>query len=175
MSEKREYPVRPLIGVGAIIVDHGRVVLVKRGHPPLAGEWSIPGGVLEVGETLREGVIREAREETGLTVEPLELLGVFDRVLRQQAASIRRLWCRRKDLLGPLADLQERRHFVALHALWIDGLAADHLLEPARFEIAREWFRLTEHPGKLGPVVCQPSQFITPCAQVQSPHAIAPT
>jgi 8-oxo-dGTP diphosphatase len=82
MPEKREYPDRPLIGVGAIIVDHDRVVLVKRGHPPLAGEWSIPGGALEVGETLREGVIREAREETGLLVEPLDLLGVFDRVLR---------------------------------------------------------------------------------------------
>jgi len=88
MSEKREYPERPLIGVGAIIVDHGRVVLVKRGHPPLAGEWSIPGGVLEVGETLREGVIREAREETGLTVEPLELLGVFDRVLRDDRGEV---------------------------------------------------------------------------------------
>jgi len=81
----REYPERPLIGVGAIIIEGNRVVLVKRGHPPLAGEWSIPGGVLEVGETLREAAVREAREETGLTVEPGELLGVFDRVLRDAA------------------------------------------------------------------------------------------
>lgn len=72
----------PLVGVGAIIVEDDRVVLVKRGHPPLAGEWSIPGGVLEVGEILREAAVREAMEETGLTVEPGELLGVFDRVLR---------------------------------------------------------------------------------------------
>ena len=79
---KREYPDSPLVGVGAIIVEGDRVVLVKRGHPPLAGEWSIPGGVLEVGETLREAAVREAMEETGLTVEPGELLGVFDRVLR---------------------------------------------------------------------------------------------
>ena len=79
---KREYPDSPLVGVGAIIIDHGRVLLVKRGHPPLAGEWSIPGGVLELGETLREAAIREAREETCLTVETSELLGVYDRVLR---------------------------------------------------------------------------------------------
>ena len=79
---RREYPETPLIGVGAIIVENGRVLLVKRGHPPLAGEWSIPGGVLEVGELLREAAIREAKEETGLTVEPGEILGVFDRLIR---------------------------------------------------------------------------------------------
>jgi mutator protein MutT len=78
---KREYPDQPLVGVGAVIVEAGRVLLVKRGHPPLAGEWSIPGGVLEVGETVREAAVREALEETGLTVEPGDLLGVFDRVL----------------------------------------------------------------------------------------------
>ncbi len=78
----REYPDRPFIGVGAIIVEDGRVLLVKRGHEPLTGEWSIPGGVLELGETVRQGVAREALEETGLIVEPLELLGVFDRVVR---------------------------------------------------------------------------------------------
>ncbi|HEX6504441.1 MAG TPA: NUDIX hydrolase [Terriglobales bacterium] len=79
---KREYPEAPLIGVGAIIIENGRVLLVKRAHPPLVGEWSIPGGVLEVGELLREAAIREAKEETGLTVEPGEILGVFDRLIR---------------------------------------------------------------------------------------------
>src|SRR5438477_11652503 len=78
----RESTDRPFIGVGAIIVKNGRVLLVKRGHEPLTGEWSIPGGILELGETVRQGVAREALEETGLTVEPLELLGVFDRVVR---------------------------------------------------------------------------------------------
>ena len=82
---KREYPDSPLVGVGAIIIDAGRVLLVKRGHPPLAGEWSVPGGVLELGETLREAAVREAREETCLTVETGELLGVYDRVLRDDA------------------------------------------------------------------------------------------
>ncbi len=79
---KREYPDAPLVGVGVIIVEDGRVLLVKRGHAPLAGEWSIPGGVLEVGETLREAAIREALEETCLAVETADLLGVYDRVLR---------------------------------------------------------------------------------------------
>jgi 8-oxo-dGTP diphosphatase len=80
--KKREYPDTPLVGVGAIIIEYNRVVMVKRGHPPLAGEWSIPGGVLEVGETLREAAAREVLEETGLTVEVGELLGVFDRIVR---------------------------------------------------------------------------------------------
>ncbi len=79
---QREFPEVPLVGVGAIIVEDDRVVLVKRAHPPLQAEWSIPGGVLEVGELVREAAIREAREETGLTVEPVELLGVYDRILR---------------------------------------------------------------------------------------------
>ena len=79
---QREFPEVPLVGVGAIIIEDARVVLVKRAHPPLQAEWSIPGGVLEVGELVREAAMREAREETGLTVEPGELLGVYDRVLR---------------------------------------------------------------------------------------------
>ena len=79
---RREFPEVPLVGVGAIIIENDRVVLVKRAHPPLQAEWSIPGGVLEVGELVREAAIREAREETGLTVDPGELLGVYDRVLR---------------------------------------------------------------------------------------------
>ncbi len=79
---KREFPEVPLVGVGSIIIEGERVVLVKRAHPPIQGQWSIPGGVLEVGELVREAAIREAREETGLIVEPGELLGVFDRVLR---------------------------------------------------------------------------------------------
>ncbi|MCU1302774.1 MAG: hydrolase, family [Candidatus Sulfotelmatobacter sp.] len=79
---QREFPEVPLVGVGAIIIEDDRVVLVKRAHPPLQAEWSIPGGVLEVGELVREAAIREAREETGLVVDPGELLGVYDRVLR---------------------------------------------------------------------------------------------
>jgi|SRR5580658_8772805 8-oxo-dGTP diphosphatase len=79
---KREYPDVPLVGVGTIIIEQDRVMLVKRANPPLAGEWSIPGGALEMGETLRQAATREALEETGLVVEVGELLGVYDRILR---------------------------------------------------------------------------------------------
>ena len=77
----REYPQHPLVGVGAIIVENGRVALVKRAHAPLLGEWSIPGGLLELGESLRQAVEREALEETGLVVEPREFAGVFERIV----------------------------------------------------------------------------------------------
>ena len=86
---KREYPETPLVGVGAIIIEGDRVALVRRGHPPLQGKWSIPGGVLEVGETLRKAVVREAFEETALTIEPGELLGVFERVLPDEHGKFR--------------------------------------------------------------------------------------
>jgi ADP-ribose pyrophosphatase YjhB (NUDIX family) len=85
----REFPEVPLVGVGAIIIEDARVVLVRRRHPPLQDEWSIPGGVLEVGELVREAAIREAREETGLNVEAGELLGVYDRILRNPEQRVR--------------------------------------------------------------------------------------
>jgi 8-oxo-dGTP diphosphatase len=78
---KREYPDRPIVGVGAVIVRGAQVLLVKRGAPPLKGEWSLPGGVVELGETLRAAAEREALEETGLAVEAGEVLEVFDRII----------------------------------------------------------------------------------------------
>jgi 8-oxo-dGTP diphosphatase len=78
----RQFPERPIVGVGAVIVNDGCVVLVKRAHEPLKGEWSLPGGTVEVGETLVEAVVREAREETGLDVRVGSLVEVLDRVHR---------------------------------------------------------------------------------------------
>jgi len=69
-----------MVGVGGVIIDDGRALLIRRGSEPLRGEWSIPGGSLELGETLEEGVARELWEETGLRVRVLELLEVFDRI-----------------------------------------------------------------------------------------------
>jgi mutator protein MutT len=79
---KREYPDRPIVGVGAIVVDEGRALVVRRGKEPLKGHWSIPGGAVELGETLREAAAREAREETGLMVEAGEVLEVLDSIYR---------------------------------------------------------------------------------------------
>ncbi len=81
-SYKRDYPDRPLVGVGAVIVRDGRVVIVQRSTEPLKGQWSIPGGALEVGETLRQCAAREALEETGLQVEAGEVLDVLDSIYR---------------------------------------------------------------------------------------------
>ncbi|HTR22958.1 MAG TPA: NUDIX hydrolase [Terriglobales bacterium] len=85
----REFPDKPLVGVGAVIVKNDRVLLIKRGQAPLLGEWSLPGGVLECGETLREAVTREVCEETSLTVEPVEMLGVYERVIRTDDGRVR--------------------------------------------------------------------------------------
>jgi ADP-ribose pyrophosphatase YjhB (NUDIX family) len=80
---KREYPDRPIVGVGGVVVHRQRALLIRRGCEPLKGQWSIPGGVLELGEELAEGVRRELKEETGLEVEPLEIIAAFDRITRQ--------------------------------------------------------------------------------------------
>ncbi len=116
---RREFPEVPLVGVGAIIIEDERVLLVKRAHPPLQAQWSIPGGVLEVGELVREAAVREALEETGLVVEPGELLGVYDRILRNPEKRVQYHYvlidflCRRTggDLLAA-SDAAEVRWFM---------------------------------------------------------------
>jgi 8-oxo-dGTP diphosphatase len=96
--DSREYPRRPVVGVGGVVIEDGHAVLIRRGSPPLQGEWSIPGGTLEVGETIAEGVRRELREETGLDVRVLELIEVFERIF-------------------PNADGRAQYHFVILDYL----------------------------------------------------------
>jgi 8-oxo-dGTP diphosphatase len=108
-----------LIGVGALIVEGTRIVLVRRGTPPSLGEWSIPGGLVHVGETLVESVIREAQEETGLEVEPLDLVELVERIFPDESGRIRHHYvladylCRRtKGKLRAGSD--------ALEALWVE-------------------------------------------------------
>jgi 8-oxo-dGTP diphosphatase len=71
---QREFPGAPIVGVGAVVVDRERVLLVQRGHEPAKGKWSLPGGILELGESLVQGVVREVEEESGLVVEAIELI-----------------------------------------------------------------------------------------------------
>ena len=87
--DSRQYPERPIVGVGAVIVDAGKVVLVKRRYEPLAGQWSLPGGTLELGETLKAGAAREIREETGLHVEVGPIIEVFDRIMLDDERRVR--------------------------------------------------------------------------------------
>src|SRR5215467_11078121 len=80
MAGAREYPERPVVGVGGVVIENGRALLIRRGAEPLRGRWSIPGGTLELGESLAQGVARELREETGLEVRVLDLIEVFERI-----------------------------------------------------------------------------------------------
>jgi 8-oxo-dGTP diphosphatase len=76
----REYPDRPVVGIGGVVIENGHAVLIRRGSEPLLGHWSIPGGTLEIGESLQTGVARELLEETGLEVQVLDVIEVFDRI-----------------------------------------------------------------------------------------------
>src|SRR5512140_2857135 len=80
MSLKRDYPERPIVGVGGVVVYGDQALVVRRATEPLKGQWSIPGGMLELGEKLRDGLAREVLEETGLEVEVDEVLDVFDSI-----------------------------------------------------------------------------------------------
>jgi ADP-ribose pyrophosphatase YjhB (NUDIX family) len=126
----RAYPARPVAGVGAVVLTPDRrVVLVRRGHPPLAGSWSLPGGVLELGESLTDAVVREVREETGLVVEAGPLIDLFEHVARDEDGRVRYHYviadylCRARDgRVSPGSDA-------------LDATAAD-LFDLERFNLA---------------------------------------
>jgi ADP-ribose pyrophosphatase YjhB (NUDIX family) len=89
VNYNRQYPERPIVGVGAVIVDDGKVVLVKRKYEPLKGHWSLPGGMVEIGETLESALSREMLEETGLRVDVGPVIEVFDRIMRDEERRVR--------------------------------------------------------------------------------------
>ena len=84
----RKYPDRPIVGVGAIVLDGDRVLLVRRANEPLKGEWSLPGGAVAIGGTLEEGVVREIREETGLEITVGAVVAVLDRIRRDAGGGV---------------------------------------------------------------------------------------
>lgn len=90
VSISREYPPAPLVAVAAVVLDEaGRVLLVERGRPPSQGEWALPGGLLDLGEAVRAGIIREVREETGAEIEIVELVDLFEPIHRDADGTVR--------------------------------------------------------------------------------------
>ena len=86
-NDTRRYPKRPIVGVGALIFRRDRVLMAQRGKQPMRGAWSLPGGVVEVGESLDAAIRREVREETGLVVKPVKVFEIFERILRDSAGA----------------------------------------------------------------------------------------
>jgi ADP-ribose pyrophosphatase YjhB (NUDIX family) len=101
---QREYPAAPIAGVGAVVLHEDRVLLVRRGNAPLRGEWTLPGGALELGEILRDGCAREVLEETGLHVEVLDLVELLDRIVLDDSAD--------KERETAVATARVRYHYV---------------------------------------------------------------
>lgn len=86
---KREYPDRPIAGVGAVVFKGSEVLLTRRRNPPGEGLWGLPGGVVELGETVREAIVREVKEECGIEVEPIKLLEVYDSIVRDEEGRVK--------------------------------------------------------------------------------------
>ena len=109
MSTWREYPEKPIVGIGGVVIEASKTLLIRRGTEPLMGQWSIPGGTLELGETLAEGAARELKEETGLEVRVLDMIEVFERINFGRGAD--ETWTTREERRRP------RFHFVIVDYL----------------------------------------------------------
>jgi mutator protein MutT len=130
----------PIVGVGGVVVHQGRVLLIRRGKPPLLGRWLIPGGTVELGETLRQALVRELEEETGVSVEPGELLGVFDSIEREQGRVNYHFVI--VDFLCRWLSGEPRAGSDALAAAWVaEHELASFDLPPKALEVVQDGFR----------------------------------
>jgi ADP-ribose pyrophosphatase YjhB (NUDIX family) len=134
----RQYPERPIVGVGAVIVDEGKVVLIRRKYEPLKGHWSLPGGMVEIGEALEAALTRELLEETGLVVDVGPVIEVFDRITRDEGQRVRYHFVLIDYLCWPSAGSLRAGSDVDA-AIWVDpaALAAYSLTEKATSVIQR--------------------------------------
>ena len=136
----RHYPSRPVVGVGAIITQGDAVLLVRRGRAPQKGNWSIPGGVLQLGETLEEGVRREVREEVGLEVRVVERVDVVERVLPDTAGKIEYHYVLIDYLCEPAGGTLHAGDDAA-EAAWVDRRDLDHYqITPGTAEVIHAAF-----------------------------------
>lgn len=131
---RRDYPARPWVGVGVVVWRDRQVLLARRGRPPRQGEWSIPGGAQQVGETVAQAAAREALEETGLSVRPAELVSVEDAVTRDEAGAV-----------------QYHYVIIELAADWIDGeaQAGDDAAEVRWADVAEACRLLDANPAAV--------------------------
>ena len=130
MSRRRIYPKRPMVGVGVLIRGDGRYLLVQRAAEPDRGLWSVPGGLVEVGEKAADAAIREALEETGLEVKITETLGVVDKIVKDKAGRIRYHFVIVDYLAEPVGG-EMHHHDDALDARWVEpGHFKEYELSP---------------------------------------------
>ena len=133
-------PTAPVVGVGGVVIRDGKVLLISRGKPPLYGRWVVPGGTVELGEPLEEALVREMREETGLEVQPLEILTVFDRIERNGDEVVHHYVI--VDYLCRWIDGEARAASDALEAAWAEpGELARYDLPQKALEVVQDAFR----------------------------------
>jgi len=118
LSPGRLYPERPMVGVGILIRKGEEYLLIKRASEPDKGFWSVPGGMVEIGENVRDAAIREAEEETGLEVEILEDLGAVDKIVRDEAGKVKYHFVIIDYIAEPVAG-EMHHHDDALDAVWV--------------------------------------------------------
>jgi len=136
-SLPREYPDRPQVGVGALVIRDGRVLLVRRGRPPANGLWAIPGGRLELGETLQQAAEREVFEETGITIRAGQPFYTFDSIVRDEQGRVRYHYVI-VDLLAEYVSGEVRPGDDAQDAAWLSLAELERLpTHPVTLELVR--------------------------------------